>query len=93
MEIKVAFDKIMDIDEEYSKKLIDNFKELPIEEIKEYNIFCEIRLLNQRFKGNGSMLLLMTQLLCNQSKYHNIKKYIIIKIITSISVSSAELDS
>lgn len=34
MEINVAFDKIMDIDEEYSKKLIDNFKELPIEEIK-----------------------------------------------------------
>ena len=33
-QIKMAFDKINEIDEEYSNKLIETFEELPIEEIK-----------------------------------------------------------
>ena len=37
VEIQMAFDKINDIDEEYSNKFIETFEELPIEEIKKSN--------------------------------------------------------
>ena len=38
----MAFDKINDIDEEYSNKFIEQFEELPIEEVKNSNrLFVE----------------------------------------------------
>ena len=46
VEIKMAFDKINDIDEEYSNKFIETFEELPIEEIKNSN-----RLLVEKIKS------------------------------------------
>ena len=48
IQIKMAFYKINDIDEEYLKKFIETFENLPIEEIKNLN-----RLLVEKLKQSG----------------------------------------